>query len=57
MLKNIFESVSSFFKTIICSVLLLAATAGAITFTYIIIMTCVRTAGTLWRNIFCDKWP
>ena len=57
MIKNLFESAGYFLKTIICGALLLAATAGAITVTYFIIMTCYRLIGSTWSHLFSKPWP
>ena len=57
MFKSLFESITAFFKAIICCALLIAATAGAVTLAYIVTMTCIRTGESLWHHFFSQPWP
>jgi len=57
MFKSLFESVTAFFKAIICCALLIAAAAGAVTLAYVVIMTCIRTGESLWHHFFSQPWP
>jgi len=57
MLRNLFESTVSAFRAIITMSLLLAATAGAITLAYVIVMACIRVSGSLWRHLFSEPFP
>lgn len=57
MLKKIFEAIGPLLKAAICGVLLVAATAAAVTFAYFIVMTCYRCIGSAWEHLFSRPWP
>ena len=57
MLKNILEAIGPLLKDIICGVLLIAAAAAAVTFSYFVIMTCYRCIGSAWTHLFSKPFP
>jgi len=57
MLSNLFEWVMSLLRAAIVVCLLVAATAGAVTFTYFIVMVCYRLIGVTWSYLFSTPWP
>ena len=57
MLKNIFESVGAFLEAVICSALLVAATAVAVAVVFFVAMTCYRLIGSVWDHLFSQPWP
>ena len=56
MIEKFFESAASFLKAIICSTLLLAATAAAIAVAICLILTSYRLMELLWHEVFSFSW-
>ena len=57
MMEKLFDSVGTLLKAIICGVILIAAAAAAVTFTYFVVMSCFRLIGSLWTHLFSRPWP
>ena len=56
MLRNSSDLIERFLKGVICLSIILAGAAGAITIAYIVVMTCYRGCGVLWRSFFDQPW-
>jgi len=57
MLKQLYDFIGGFFKAVISVTAYVAATAWVMTLVFILIMTCYRVCGSLWRHIFSEPFP